>query len=58
MILRRLLTVGCLLALIGCEQRPVGAVGQLVSDRIEITAEFGEPIVDIDVVEGDIVGAG
>ena len=58
MILRRLLTVGCLVALAGCEQRPVGAVGQLVSDRIELTAEFSEPIVAINVLEGQLVEPG
>lgn len=33
-------------------------VGELASDRIELTAEFGEPIVAIDVEEGDTVAAG
>jgi HlyD family secretion protein len=55
---RTLLMLTCLLILAACEQRAVGAVGQLVSDRIEITAEFAEPIINIDVKEGDLVEAG
>lgn len=47
-----------LLTLVACDHRPVGAVGQLVSDRIEITAEFAEPIVGIDVIEGEFVESG
>ena len=58
MISRQLLIAVCLVTLNGCEQRFSGAVGQLVSDRIEITAEFAEPIVDIEVVEGELVSAG
>ena len=33
-------------------------VGELASDRIELTAEFGEPIVEIIVAEGEAVIAG
>ncbi len=33
-------------------------VGELASDRIELTAEFSEPIVDIAVAEGETVSAG
>jgi HlyD family secretion protein len=33
-------------------------VGELASDRIELTAEFGETIVDIVVAEGSTVGKG
>jgi len=58
MILRQLLIAVCLLTLIGCEERSSGAVGQLVSDRIEITAEYAEPIVEIEVVEGEPVDVG
>lgn len=58
MIKRILLMPLCLVALAGCDQRPAGAVGQLVSDRIEITAEYSEPIVDIPVLEGDMLDSG
>jgi HlyD family secretion protein len=34
------------------------AVGELASDRIELTAESNEPIVAIHVAEGDVVAAG
>lgn len=33
-------------------------VGELASDRIELTVEFSEPIIEIAVVEGEIVVAG
>ena len=33
-------------------------VGELASDRIELTAEFNEPIIDIAVAEGETVTAG
>ena len=33
-------------------------VGELASDRIELTAEFNEPIIDILAAEGDAVTAG
>lgn len=33
-------------------------VGQLESDRVEITAEFGEPIVERAVIEGETVNTG
>ncbi|MBT8146442.1 MAG: HlyD family efflux transporter periplasmic adaptor subunit [Gammaproteobacteria bacterium] len=58
MISKRLWVAIGLLVLVGCEQRPAGVVGQLVSDRIEITAEFAEPIVDIAVGEGDSLEPG
>ena len=45
--------------LTGCEGDSVNRiVGQLESDRIEITAEFAEPIVERRVREGDTVAAG
>ena len=47
-----------LLLLTACERQPAGAVGQLVSDRIEITAEAAEPITGIRVTEGDQVEVG
>ena len=48
---------GCVL-LAGCEEQPLIAVGQLESDRIELVAEYAEPIVAIEVSEGDAVGLG
>lgn len=54
-------TVIVMLALIaGCSDNdnPNVAVGELASDRIELTAETNEPIVAIHVAEGDEVAAG
>ncbi len=54
-------TVIVMLALIaGCSDNdnPNIAVGELASDRIELTAETNEPIVAIHVAEGDEVAAG
>ena len=54
-------TVIVMLALIaGCSNNdnPNIAVGELASDRIELTAETNEPIVAIHVAEGDEVAAG
>lgn len=50
----------CLLLLIltACEEPVPLAVGQLESDRVEVVAESSEPIMAIDVVEGDNVTAG
>jgi len=39
--------------LIGCEEQALQAVGQLESDRIELVAEYSEPIVSINMTEGD-----
>lgn len=39
-------------------ENPYRVVGELVSDRHELTAEFSEPIRAIEVAEGEIVGAG
>jgi len=48
-----------LLTLLGaCEPRFTGAVGQLASDRIEITAESAEAVTAILVTEGDQLEAG
>ena len=47
-----------LLAACGDGENPNVAVGQLASDRIELTAETNEPIVAITVAEGDRVAAG
>jgi HlyD family secretion protein len=46
------------LAACGDGENPNIAVGQLASDRIELTAETNEPIVAINVAEGDRVDAG
>ena len=42
----------------GGDDNPNVTVGQLASDRIELTAESNEPIVAIHVAEGDTVSAG
>ncbi len=51
-------SLGLFIALAGCEEAPLIAVGQLESDRVEVIAESNEPIVEIAVVEGDAVTAG
>jgi len=56
--IRSLLACIFLLTLSACEQRAGGAVGQLESEHIEITAEFAEPIISIGVHEGDLVDTG
>jgi len=49
-----------LIALAGCgaEENPNRVVGELASDRIELTAEVSEPIVSIAIAEGQEVVAG
>jgi HlyD family secretion protein len=49
-----------LLTLVACDSQDAGhrLVGQLESDRIEITAEVSEPIVERAVIEGQPVVAG
>ena len=53
-------TIAAILALTGCGNggNPHRVVGELTSDRYELTAEVGEPITTIDVAEGDVVAAG
>jgi len=53
-------TLAAVLALAGCanDENPNRVVGELTSDRYELTAEVGEPITAIDVAEGEIVTAG
>jgi HlyD family secretion protein len=53
-------TLAAVLALAGCanDENPNRVVGQLASDRYELTAEVGEPITAINVAEGEIVTAG
>ncbi len=52
--------VFALALLTGCgdAEDPYRVVGQLASDRIEVTAETSEPIVAVEVAEGDAVTAG
>ena len=54
------LAVFALALVAGCSdaEDPYRVVGQLASDRIEITAETSEPIVAIRVAEGDTVTVG
>lgn len=47
-----------LLAACGGDEPPNRLVGELASDRVELTAEVAEPIVDIAVAEGEPVTAG
>ena len=47
-----------ILALVSCEEVQLEALGQLQSERIEIVAESGEPIIAITVSEGDFLEAG
>ena len=42
----------------GETENPYRVIGELASDRIELTAEFNEPITAIAVAEGEIVEAG
>jgi len=44
--------------LVSCNEAPLIAVGQLESDRVELVAEFAEPIVAIPILEGDPVESG
>ncbi len=60
--LMQTVTTSILLAtlLSACEsaEEPNRVVGELASDRLELTAEFAEPILEITSAEGDAVGAG
>jgi HlyD family secretion protein len=53
-------TLAAILALAGCstDENPNRVVGELTSDRYELTAEVGEPIMAINVAEGEWVNAG
>jgi len=53
-------TFAAILALAGCstDENPNRVVGELTSDRYELTAEVSEPITTIDVAEGEWVTAG
>lgn len=46
------------LASCGAEENPNRVVGELASDRIELTAEVSEPILSIAIAEGENVVAG
>ena len=55
-----LITIATLLSIAACDSADDAdrVVGELASDRIELTAESSEPIVDVAVREGDNVAAG
>lgn len=54
----QIMAITSLLLLAGCDEGNNRIVGQLESDRIEITAEFAEPILGHSIVEGEAVIAG
>ncbi len=53
-----LLLCAALLSACGTDDESGRLVGELASDRIELTAEVSEPIVEIAVAEGEAVTAG
>ena len=57
---QQLLILISALALSACSptEDEIRVVGELASERIELTAEFNEPIVEIAVAEGELVSAG
>ena len=56
----RLLAIACAVLLAACDPATENGrlVGELASDRIELTAEFAEPVTEILVAEGETVSAG
>lgn len=54
----RIIALGLLAAACSDAANDYRVVGELASDRVELVAEFAEPIVAIRVAEGDIVTAG
>jgi HlyD family secretion protein len=57
--IKQLTICGVLLfAITACEEEVLTAVGQLESDRIELVAEFSEPIIAIAGLEGDQLSPG
>lgn len=52
------LLVAVVLAACSADDAPRHLVGQMESDRVEITAEFAEPITERAVAEGETVSAG
>src|SRR5210317_2667761 len=53
-----ILTLTLLLAACSAGENPYSVVGELTSDRHELTAETNEPIRSISVAEGEVVSAG
>jgi multidrug efflux pump subunit AcrA (membrane-fusion protein) len=53
-----LITTSFLVSACGEAKNPHRVVGELASDRIELTAESNEPITAIRFAEGDSVAAG
>ena len=53
-----LIIVSGLLAACGPADEDMRIIGELASDRIELTAEFNEPIIKIEIAEGESVRAG
>ena len=53
-----LITAAFLVTACGEAENPNRVVGELASDRIELTAEFNEPITAIHVVEGEVIASG
>jgi len=55
-----LVILAAILTITACNSNSNGnrVVGELASDRIELTAEFNEAIVEIVAAEGDVVSAG
>jgi HlyD family secretion protein len=53
-----LVLIALLLIACGNDEVRTRVVGELASDRIELTAEFAEPIVEIAVAEGELVSEG
>ncbi|KRO80614.1 MAG: hypothetical protein ABR72_05990, partial [OM182 bacterium BACL3 MAG-120920-bin41] len=47
-----------IVVLVSCEDVQLAALGQLQSERVELVAESGEPIIAIAVSEGDLLEAG
>lgn len=56
----RILIICTAISIVACasDENSNRVVGELASDRIELTAEFSEPIIEIAVVEGAQVTAG
>jgi HlyD family secretion protein len=57
---KKLIALAALIIVTACDSRDDvnRVVGELASDRIELTAEWNEPIVEIGVAEGETVSAG
>jgi HlyD family secretion protein len=57
---KNITALAAILALAGCsnDEDPKRVVGELTSDRYELTAEVGEPITTIHLAEGEAITAG